>query len=74
MAHSIFGHQGPSLRSSPNTNLAVLGITRGHIGMKLDRIGLGLTWSYPMAYLEFWPPGGRVYLVTRTLNWPFWAL
>ena len=19
-----------------------------------------------------WPPGGRVYLVTQTLNWPFW--
>ena len=32
-----------SLFSNQNAKLAVLGIIRGHIGMKLDRIG---TWLY----------------------------
>ena len=31
--------RGPSLFSNPNTKLAVLGIIRGHIRMKLGRIG-----------------------------------
>ena len=31
--------RGPSLFSNPNAKLAVLGIIRGHIGMKLGRIG-----------------------------------
>ena len=34
-----FGHQGLSLFSNPNAKLAVLGIVRGHIGIKLGRIG-----------------------------------
>ena len=39
-----FGHQGASLFSNLNTKLAVLGIIRGHIGMKLGRIG---PWPLP---------------------------
>ena len=34
-----FGHQGASLFSNRNDKLAVFGIIRGHIGMKLGKIG-----------------------------------
>ena len=44
----------------------------GILGWNLAGLVLGHSRRDPIAGFEIWPPEGQVYLVTRTLNWPFW--
>ena len=62
--------RGPSSFSKRSPKLAVLQVILGKDGMMLGRIdpSRGHTRGCPVTHLDFWPPGGGVYLASKTLK------
>ena len=69
-----FGHQGASLFSKPNVKMAVSGIIGVKMGLNLVGLVPCHSRRYPGTHLDFWPPGGCVDFVSKTLKWPLCEL
>ena len=75
MPYGPFGFlatRGLSLFSNQNTKLGFVGIIRGHIGMRLDRIGPWQSLELPYGPFGFFATRGLSLSIKANLHkWPF---
>ena len=70
-AFEVLATRGPTLFTTPSTKMAVLRLKGNQNGVKLGRVGYCHSKRCPVTHVDFLPPEGRLYLISKTLNPPF---